>query len=86
MLFSWLYRLPVEPAWNSKLKVISILMGMHIGVTKYCCFFVYETTTPARCYCGSLWKATFVHKTPICCWSEQCSGAQHPSLANHDKS
>jgi len=43
------------------LKVISILMGMHIGLAKYCCFLCLWDNH-SRCYCGSLWKATFVHK------------------------
>jgi len=61
MLLSWQYWLP----WSvhETLKVMNILMGMHIGVTKYCCF-VYGNHS--RCYCGSLWKATFVHKKLIC--------------------
>jgi len=36
MLLSWQYWLP----WSvhETLKVMNILMGMHIGFTKYCCF------------------------------------------------
>jgi len=35
-------------------------MGMHIvGVTKYCCFLCLWDNH-SRCYCESLWKATFV--------------------------
>jgi len=58
---------------------------MHIEVPKYCCFLCLWDNH-SRCYCGSLWKATFIHKKLACSCSEQCSRAQHPPLANHDKS
>jgi len=49
-------------------------MGNHIWVTKYCCFlFLWDNHS--RCYCGSLWNATFVHKKLICSWSIQCSAS-----------
>jgi len=67
------------------LKVISILLGIHIGVTKYCCFLCLWNNQ-CRCYCRSLWKATLVHKKYVCYWSEQCSGVQCTPQANHDKS
>ena len=56
-------------------------MEMHIGVTKYCCFYVYGITT-----LGTAADHYEKHKKLICSWSEQCSGVQHPSLASHDKS
>jgi len=33
------------------LKVISIFMGMHIGVAKYCCILCLWDDH-SRCYCG----------------------------------
>jgi len=73
------------------LKTISILLGIHIGVTKYCCFLCLWNNQ-CRCYCRSLWKATLVlvHKKTgpqeERYWSEQCSGVQCTPLANHGKS
>jgi len=58
---------------------------MHIGATKYCCFWC-SWDNHSRCYWESLWKAIFVHKKLTYSWSEQYSGVQHPPLANHDMS
>jgi len=83
MLFSWLYWLPVELVWNSQShKHINGNAHRSYQVLLFLCLW----DNHSRCYWGSQWKATFIHKKLICSWSEQCSGVQHPPLANHDKS
>jgi len=59
MLFSWLYWLPME---CGALKVTSIFMGMDTRRSYQILLFLCLWDNHSGCYCGSLWKATWVHK------------------------